>query len=550
MSRFRLHLNKGASTPTPPPPPGARVAPTLSYPSAGNPPTIGIQIPQDAAVGDVLTLQWSQSETFASAVSSGSHTLTSGETAGGTITGFGIPTLPSSPSWYFRARVTSGGDWSNTVAWSDAVAPVISTNAAQSQMELFPLAVTLAANKTVSWSLVGGSDFTQFEVSGSTLRWYNNGTQNLDTPADSNENNTYVAIVRATDLAGNTTDKTITVTVTAADKTADAFSFTDVIPATPSTVYTSNTITVAGLTSGLSITATLSAGQYSKNGGAFTAAGSFSVQNGDTIALKTTSGSGGSDIVNLTLSLGMGVSDTWTVSNTSTLDPSTLPHLQAWYDPSDLSTMFQDTAGTTPITADGQAVARINDKSGNGNHLMQSTAGQRPLYKTSGGKSWLLFDGSDDFLQQNGGSTIGCATAVIAAQIESDTASFHALVGNGFDQAGDVDYIWLRDNTNNQFWVAAGESLANSTHFWRNKTTQTIAFTPGTPEVYSADGTGRTGAIVFTSTQMKIGTSRSDGPFHGRIYGLVLCGSSDTEILSATDRHTAEDYLAAKSGAY
>ena len=35
----------------------------------------------------------------------------------------------------------------------------------------------------------------------------------------------------------------------------------------------------------------------------------------------------------------------------------------AWYDPSDLTTMFQDSAGTTPVTAVGQAVGLILDKS-------------------------------------------------------------------------------------------------------------------------------------------------------------------------------------------
>jgi hypothetical protein len=39
-----------------------------------------------------------------------------------------------------------------------------------------------------------------------------------------------------------------------------------------------------------------------------------------------------------------------------------------WFDPSDFSTMFQDDAGTVPVTAVGQAVGRILDKSGRGNH--------------------------------------------------------------------------------------------------------------------------------------------------------------------------------------
>lgn len=49
-----------------------------------------------------------------------------------------------------------------------------------------------------------------------------------------------------------------------------------------------------------------------------------------------------------------------------------------WYGPSDFSTMFQDAAGTTPVTAVGQSVGRILDKSGRGNHATQSTGSSRP----------------------------------------------------------------------------------------------------------------------------------------------------------------------------
>ena len=63
-----------------------------------------------------------------------------------------------------------------------------------------------------------------------------------------------------------------------------------------------------------------------------------------------------------------------------------------WYDPSDISTLFQDTAGTVPVTAAGQTVARINDKSGRGNHLTQATAASRPIYgiEPFGGRRNLL----------------------------------------------------------------------------------------------------------------------------------------------------------------
>lgn len=51
----------------------------------------------------------------------------------------------------------------------------------------------------------------------------------------------------------------------------------------------------------------------------------------------------------------------------------------AWYDPSDLSTLFQDAAGTIPVTGVEQPVGRMLDKSGRGNHATQATATSRPV---------------------------------------------------------------------------------------------------------------------------------------------------------------------------
>ena len=50
-----------------------------------------------------------------------------------------------------------------------------------------------------------------------------------------------------------------------------------------------------------------------------------------------------------------------------------------WYDPSDLTTLFQDAAGTTPVTAVEQPVGRMLDKSGRGNHATQATSAARPV---------------------------------------------------------------------------------------------------------------------------------------------------------------------------
>jgi len=99
----------------------------------------------------------------------------------------------------------------------------------------------------------------------------------------------------------------------------------------------------------------------------------------------------------MSVSLGLGLSPCMVHGGAPLFDPLSLsPHI--WLDPSDLSTLFQDAAMTTPVTADGDPVGAILDKSGNDLHPTQSTASSRPIYKTDGTVHWLEFDGVDDVL--------------------------------------------------------------------------------------------------------------------------------------------------------
>jgi hypothetical protein len=98
------------------------------------------------------------------------------------------------------------------------------------------------------------------------------------------------------------------------DTTPDPFAFVDVGDADPSTLYTSNVVTIDGINTPSPTALSMSGGigEYSKNGGSWT--GSLgSVVNGDTIQLRLTSAAGAGAAVAATLTIG-DFSTTWTVT--------------------------------------------------------------------------------------------------------------------------------------------------------------------------------------------------------------------------------------------
>jgi hypothetical protein len=81
-------------------------------------------------------------------------------------------------------------------------------------------------------------------------------------------------------------------------------------------------------------------------------------------------------------------------------DPRRIAGLLAWYDASDLSTLAQNSDGTTAASAQSDPVGYLRDKGPNGHNMTQSDNNLRPLLQLNeqGGKSTLLFDGSNDRL--------------------------------------------------------------------------------------------------------------------------------------------------------
>jgi hypothetical protein len=120
----------------------------------------------------------------------------------------------------------------------------------------------------------------------------------------------------------------------------------------------------------------------------------------------------------------------------SSFTPATLTGVLVWLK-ADAGT-FQDSALTTPATADAAPVGGWVDQSGSGNDLLQATAGLRPTLQTGelDTRPVIRFDGSDDFLE----ATFGAASAqpnhlfIVVKQLAADpgvSTVFDSSTANG-----------------------------------------------------------------------------------------------------------------------
>lgn len=106
------------------------------------------------------------------------------------------------------------------------------------------------------------------------------------------------------------------------------------------------------------------------------------------------------------------------------------------FDFNDLSTMYQDSAGTIPVTGVGQPVGKVLDKSGRGNHASQSTSDKRPILQKNAttGAYYLAFDGVDDFLVTGVTTAMGLGTTIFGANkcIKNDYAAIVSKSYGGY----------------------------------------------------------------------------------------------------------------------
>lgn len=234
----------------------------------------------------------------------------------------------------------------------------------------------------------------------------------------------------------------------------------------------------------------------------------------------------------------------------------------AWYEPKP-QYLFQDSAGTTPVTADGQPVGYMEDLSGNGNHATQATAASKPIYRTDGTLHWLEFDGVDDRAQVPGTTTTwkflhdgsdnfvqvvasgygpsGLACQLVGTMRPADTNRLGACLSKDTD--GIFRYEITRNvstsyaarlSTSNAFTgsqIEEGYVESGAAHFLRS------GIELGSQALTSPSSND----AAFDFTIGGSGFSSTDRPFLGNIYGIVV-------YKGTASRSASRGYLADISG--
>jgi hypothetical protein len=230
----------------------------------------------------------------------------------------------------------------------------------------------------------------------------------------------------------------------------------------------------------------------------------------------------------------------------------------AWYDPSDLSTLAQNSDGTTAVAV-GDPVGYAEDKSGN-THLVTGSGTARPvLGQTAGGLYYFDFDGDDDYLQTADDDVSWVGDYLAVAALSADVLRVQQFVSA--DQVNQLSGSKRKAQLLRSVATGEGSSVAfndSGTNF-----SDLSGVTPAANEVFVASAradssglecwvnrssngsTAITGTLAAMATRLVLG-ARADirNYFNGQMFGAVVVNGSST----TAERNQLEDYIASKSG--
>ena len=219
------------------------------------------------------------------------------------------------------------------------------------------------------------------------------------------------------------------------------------------------------------------------------------------------------------------------------------------YDP----VLWLDAKDSNTLTVFGSSVSQWNDKSGNGNHAVQSIGSSQPSYD---GTPKITFDGVNDFLDLSDATGLditGKLTMFIVAEIDPTAGVCYLLARNGADSS-EIQYasLFFPDTDSFALYLNGGDRDRSPIYTFGTKAIVSSIYDKALPEVFlngSSDGSGTYSLDLTTRTNMFIG-ARSNAA-DGSLRTLFLKGSISEIIiypdaLTTLQRTTVESYLSAK----
>ena len=226
----------------------------------------------------------------------------------------------------------------------------------------------------------------------------------------------------------------------------------------------------------------------------------------------------------------------------------------AWDDPSDLSTLFQNSNGTTAVAV-GDPVGYMADKSGNGNHAIQATSTKRPTLQQDGSLYYLDF-GGDDGLATSDIDFTGGDQLTVCAGARKDTNTTMVVAELSTNVSGNDGTFRLASLANTWRYGAKGTSIVNvdATTYAANALSVLTALSDISTPVATirVDGVQKDTSSTSQGTgnlgnhPLNIGSRNNGGSLFldGRIYGFVI----RSVLSTGADLTNLEAYMAAKTG--
>jgi len=216
-----------------------------------------------------------------------------------------------------------------------------------------------------------------------------------------------------------------------------------------------------------------------------------------------------------------------------------------WYDPADLSTMSQNSNGTL-AAAIGSPVGRIRDKSGRGNHAVQSVAASCPILRQdSGGRVYLEFDGVDDWMEAVFGTAISQPIDRVSAIRQITWVDGDRLIGSSAGEGVPALYQRTVADQVRLFAGAVGpitSGMASGVNYVVTERHHGLNSRLGLNSGAYATGDAGTGAAP--SIRLAAAHDASPRPGNFRLYGLCMIGRA----LNDAETRRLRRFMAARAG--